>query len=128
MDWLTEPVTEIWPDLDPIKQRKATRWIAAATRLVETRFDDLQLRVEAGKLNPAVVADVIEAMVTRALERDARGGLDKLAYPEVSMEWGESGAAGSGSVIFLTKDELLLLGAKPTGGPFMIHTVAVEEA
>lgn len=107
--WLTTPIAEIWKDLNTDETLTMMRWIDQAERLIQARFSTIDERITAGTLDRAVVGDVVEAMVTRRLETQRRGGVDKIAYPEISMEWGDGGGAGSGSAMFLTMDELLLL-------------------
>lgn len=107
--WLINPPREIFPNLTEDELHRVTRWIDQAERLISTRFTTIQTRIDAGHLDQAVVGDVVEAMVTRALATHRRGGMDKLSYPEVSMEWSTDGGAGTGSTLFLTMDELLLL-------------------
>ena len=118
--WLTSPITDIWPDLSEAHTAKVTRWIDQAERLIAQRFRTIDQRIEEGYLDPIVVADVVEAMVTRALDTYTRGGMDKLAYPEVSMEWDNSGGAGNGSTLFLTIDELMLLSPSESTAAFTI--------
>lgn len=114
--WLTEDVDSLWPHLSADQAAKVTRWVDQAERLIATRFPDITTRVVSGALTVEVIGDVVEAMVTRALDDDRRGGMDKLSYPEVSMEWDNSGGVGTGSKLYLTTDELILLSPpKPTG-------------
>lgn len=107
--WLTAPATDLWPNLTTEETTRVTRWIDQAERLISTRFKTIDARISDNQLDQAVVGDVVEAMVTRALDNSRRGGLDKLAYPEVSMEWDNDGGAGTGSTLYLTVDELMLL-------------------
>lgn len=106
--WLTDPVAEVWPGLSEDETRRVTRWVGRAELIIDQRFPATAARVEAGTMDVGIVAGVVEDMVTRALDKHRRGGLDKLSYPEVSMEWSGS-SAGEASTLFLTVDELMLL-------------------
>lgn len=114
--WLTTPVSELWPDLPEPRQSRATRWVDQAERLIAQRFRTIQDRIDTGEVSALVVADVVEAMVQRAIDSTGRGGMSRLTYPEVGMEWDDSGGAGTGSLIFLTLDELMLLSPETSGG------------
>lgn len=124
--WLTTAPDEIWPGIAEDERVYATRMVERAERILATRFPTLETRVNKGDLDAAVVAGVVEDMVTRVLDRRARGGLDKLSYPEVQMEWSDGGGLGSGSLLYLTTDELVLLSPPASEGAFTIrsrHTV-----
>lgn len=109
--WLTEPEA-VWPDLFPEQADRVTRLVDRAEAIIAQRFGKTAKRIEAGGLAVEVVAGVVEDMVTRALDKTSRGGLDKLSYPEVSMEWADGGA-GTGSLLYLTIDDLHLLTPPP---------------
>lgn len=91
------------------------RLVHRAEAIVCQRFPTIGERVDRGELDARVVAGVVEDMVVRVLEREARGGMDKLSYPEVAMEWADDGGLGSGSRLYLTTDEVVLLAPRPTG-------------
>lgn len=107
--WLTTDPAQIWPTADQPTIDRIKRWIGQAERLIQNRFPTINERIDNGTLDPLAIADIVEAMVDRALARRERAGLSKLAYPEVQMEWDDSGGAGQGSWIFLTLDELMVL-------------------
>lgn len=119
--WLKESPEDIWPEASPAIIQRATRWIDQAERLITARAPDIEQRISTGKLDPLVVADIVEAVVTRAVDKTTRGGLDKLAYPEVSMEWEQGGGAGQGSLLFLTLDELMVLVPQQAQAAFSIR-------
>lgn len=111
---------EVWSYVPGDVAARIPRWIEQSERLIITRIPTIPARVAQGTMDPQVVADVVEQMVSRAVERTARGGMDKLAYPEVTMEWDDSGGAGRGSLLFLTLDELMLLTATPQRTSFTL--------
>lgn len=117
----TAPIDEVWPYLDPTQSDRVQRLIKRAESIICQRFPTTLQRIADGDLDHNVVTGVIEDMVTRVLERDARGGMDKLSYPEVAMEWDNSGGAGAGSILYLTTDELLLLSPPKPSGAFTIR-------
>lgn len=117
---LTTAIEEIWPHLDQDQIDRVNRLIPRAEAVILQRFPTVLKRISDGTLSQQVVAGVIEDMVTRVIERDARGGMDKLAYPEVSMEWDNSGGVGVGSLLYLTTDELILLSPPRQSGAFTI--------
>lgn len=119
--WLKDNLEDIWPDVAGADLTYATRMVERAEKIIQTRFPTLEMRVKDGQLDPAVVAGVVEDMVTRVLDRRSRGGLDKLSYPEVQMEWSDSGGLGSGSLLYLTTDELVLLSPPVSEGAFSIR-------
>ena len=121
---LTTPAADLWPRLDPEQAAEAQRLIERAEGIVLQRFPTIPQRIAEGKLTRLVVAGVIEDMVARALEKSERGGLDKLAYPEVTMEWETDGGLGKGSKLWLTVDELVLLTPPAATGAFTIRTKA----
>ena len=118
---LTTPATDLWPRLDPAQAVEAQRLIDRAELIVLQRFPTVPQRIAEGNLNRLVVAGVIEDMVSLALEKSERGGLDKLAYPEVTMEWETDGGLGKGSKLWLTVDELVLLAPPSAKGAFTIY-------
>ncbi|MEX3563673.1 hypothetical protein ACEE90_01450 [Corynebacterium phoceense] len=122
--WLTTSIDKLWPGLDSADTAYAERMVDRAERMVKTRFSTITERITAGELDPVVVAGVIEDMVDRVMRKRARGGMDKLAYPEISMEWNDDGGAGTGSTLYLTVDELMLLAPAQTGGAFTIRKPA----
>lgn len=124
--FFTAAIEDVWPHLAQDGHARAARMIDRAETLILQRFPTIPQRIDAGELSKSVVAGVVEDMVTRVLERDARGGMDKLAYPEVSMEWEASGGAGTGSILYLTTDELLLLAPTATAGAFSIRPTGHE--
>ncbi|MFC3850077.1 hypothetical protein ACFORJ_07850 [Corynebacterium hansenii] len=115
--WLTDPLPEVWPDLNETELKQVGRWVIRAEAIIAQRFPTTAARVQEGKLDVGVVAGVIEEMVSRALAKTRRGGMDKLSYPEVSMEWSDNGGAGEGSLLYLTIDELMLLTPPPDPSP-----------
>ena len=119
--WLLEAPEDIWPDAAPAVQQRAKRWIDQAERLICARAPTIDGRIEQGLVDRLVVADIVEAMVTRAIDKTSRGGLDKLAYPEVSMEWTGDGAAGQGSLLYLTLDELMIVAPQQSQAAFTIR-------
>lgn len=119
--WLTDSLDEVWPGLTEAEEKQVTRWVGRAEAIIAQRFPTTAARVEAEKLEAGVVAGVVEEMVSRALAKTRRGGMDKLAYPEVSMEWSDSGGAGTGSLLYLTMDELMLLTPPPPTKVFTIR-------
>lgn len=119
--WLLESPEDIWPDAAPEMKKRAMRWIDQAERLIRARAPTLERRIEQGQIDRLVVADIVEAMVTRAIDKTTRGGLDKLAYPEVSMEWTGDGGAGQGSLLYLTLDELMIVAPQQSQAAFTIR-------
>lgn len=119
--WLLEAPEDIWPDAAPAVQQRAMRWIDQAERLICARAPNIDRRIEQGLVDRLVVADIVEAMVTRAIDKTSRGGLDKLAYPEVSMEWTGDGGAGQGSLLYLTLDELMIVAPQQSQAAFTIR-------
>lgn len=119
--WLLEAPEDIWPDAAPAVQQRAMRWIDQAERLICARAPNIDQRIEQGRVDRLVVADIVEAMVTRAIDKTSRGGLDKLAYPEVSMEWTGDGGAGQGSLLYLTLDELMIVAPQQSQAAFTIR-------
>lgn len=119
--WLTEPPEQIWPDATPAILQRAGRWIDQAERLIIARAPNIEQRIASGQLDPLVVADIVEAVVTRAVDKTTRGGLDKLAYPEISMEWEQAGGAGQGSLLYLTLDELMVIVPQQAQAAFTIR-------
>lgn len=119
--WLTMAPEEIWPGIADDERAYASRMVERAEKILVTRFPTLETRVNNGDLDAAVVAGVVEDMVTRVLDRRARGGLDKISYPEVQMEWSDGGGLGSGSLLYLTTDELVLLSPPASEGAFTIR-------
>ncbi|MEJ6013284.1 hypothetical protein WG936_05465 [Corynebacterium sp. H127] len=119
--WLTSPPNEIWENADSVLIGKITRWIDQAERLIASRFPDTKSRTDESKLDPLLVGDIVEAMVDRAVSRFQRSGMSKLAYPEVQMEWDDSGGAGEGSWIYLTLDEVMALSPSQATGAFSIR-------
>lgn len=119
--WLIEAPEDIWPDAAPEVKQRAKRWIDQAERLICARAPNIEQRIEQGLVDRLVVADIVEAMVTRAIEKTSRGGLDKLAYPEVSMEWAGDGGAGQGSLLYLTLDELMIVAPQQSQAAFTIR-------
>lgn len=115
--WLTDDPQDVWPNADP---KRATRWVMRAEALIAQRFPTLEERVTLGTLNPVVVAGVVEDMVTRVLDREARDKVDKVSYPEVTVEWETGGGLSKESTLYLTSDEYALLSDGPTGGVFSI--------
>lgn len=110
----------VWPDADRERQAYLARLVDRAEALVVQRFPMTPRRVEDGSLSHTVVAGVIEDMVNRAVASQERGGVDKLAYPEITMEWG-NGGAGSGSLLYLTTDELLALTPPEPAAAFSVY-------
>lgn len=122
--WLTDDVLSIWPELTEERRGWAERQVEKAEAILRTRFKTLPARIESGDMAPEVVAGVIEDMVDRLIQRTGRGGLNKLAYPEVSMEWDDAGGLGSGSSLYLTTDEFALLAPTAATGAFTIRSTA----
>ncbi|ALA68450.1 hypothetical protein [Corynebacterium lactis] len=110
----------VWPDADSAEQVRLERLVDRAEALIVQRFPTTLRRVEDGSLSVTVVAGVVEDMVNRAVASQDRGGVEKLAYPEVTMEWG-SGGAGSGSLLYLTTDELLALTPPEPSAAFTVY-------
>lgn len=110
----------VWPDADSAEQVRLERLVDRAEALIVQRFPTTLRRVEDGSLSATVVAGVVEDMVNRAVASQDRGGVEKLAYPEVTMEWG-SGGAGSGSLLYLTTDELLALTPPEPSAAFTVY-------
>lgn len=115
--WLTDDPQDVWPTAD---SKRATRWVMRAEALIAQRFPTLEERVTLGTLNPVVVAGVVEDMVTRVLDREARDKVDKLSYPEVTVEWETGGGLSKESTLYLTSDEYTLLSDGPAGGMLSI--------
>ncbi|WP_042891651.1 hypothetical protein [Corynebacterium ulcerans] len=105
--WLTQP-KKLWTDADSAELSRIDRLIERAEAIILQRFPVTAQRVVDGKLSTTVVAGVVEDMVNRAIASQDRGGIDRLSYPEVTLEWSDNGAGG-GSLLYLTMDELLLL-------------------
>ncbi|MFI5504467.1 hypothetical protein ACFLIN_03770 [Corynebacterium kutscheri] len=112
--------SEIWPTADATQLKLITRLIDRAEALVMQRFPTLEKRLLTGALSVTVVAGVVEDMVTRAVAHLDRGGVEKLSYPEISLEWA-SGGAGTGSLLYLTVDELLVLTPPDAPGAFTVY-------
>ncbi|MDO4630872.1 MAG: hypothetical protein Q4A82_01065 [Corynebacterium sp.] len=121
--WFTEPITQVWAGLTPEETRKVERWVERAEAIIQNRFPTTASRITNGTLSLTIVTGIIEDMVTRALEKTRRGGMDKLAYPEVTMEWESDGGLGQGNLLWLTTDEIVLL-SPPPGGIFTIRPKA----
>ncbi|APM36589.1 hypothetical protein ACQXY3_10225 [Corynebacterium diphtheriae] len=119
--FLKIPIVEIWPDLDGSRESYAERLVGRAEAIIMQRFPTLEKRTRDGAISISVVAGVVEDMVTRALDKTARGGMDKLAYPDVQMEWSADGGLGSGNLLWLTTDEIVLLSPPQPGGAFSIR-------
>lgn len=109
--WLTDP-EQVWTDPDDQDTIREKRLVERAEAIIVNRFPKTERRIESGGLDVTVVAGVVEDMIGRYLGKQKRGGLDKLAYPEVSMEWTDGGA-GTGSLLYLTIDDLHLLTPPP---------------
>lgn len=114
--FLKSPIAEIWPDLDGSRESYAERLVGRAEAIIMQRFPTLEKRTRDGSISASVVAGVVEDMVTRALDKTGRGGMDKLAYPEVQMEWSSDGGLGSGNLLWLTTDEIVLLSPRSHAG------------
>lgn len=112
--------SEIWPDVDDAQLQRIVRLIDRAEALIMQRFPTLRKRVDDQALSLTVVAGVVEDMVTRALAHLDRGGVEKVSYPEVTLEWA-SGGAGNGSLLYLTVDELLALTPPEPAAVFSIY-------
>ncbi|WP_431638842.1 hypothetical protein ACP8NE_00950 [Corynebacterium ulcerans] len=119
--FLKSPIAEIWPDLDGSRESYAERLVGRAEAIIMQRFPTLEKRTRDGSISASVVAGVVEDMVTRALDKTGRGGMDKLAYPEVQMEWSSDGGLGSGNLLWLTTDEIVLLSPPQPRGVFSIR-------
>lgn len=120
--WLTSDPLELWPDLSPTKIPETVRLIGRAESIIEQRFPSIQTRIDSGELSRVVVAGVVEDMVSRSIEKSERGGLDKLQYPEVVMEWETDGGLGTGSKLWLTTDEIVLLSPPSSQVAFSIRS------
>lgn len=119
--FLKIPIAEIWSDLDGSRESYAERLVGRAEAIIMQRFPTLEKRTRDGSISASVVAGVVEDMVTRALDKTGRGGMDKLAYPEVQMEWSSDGGLGSGNLLWLTTDEIVLLSPPQPRGVFSIR-------
>lgn len=119
--WLTDQPETIWPGISSERLAEATRLIPRAEAIILQRFSDIQQRIDEGKISLTVVAGVVEDMVSRAVEKAERGGLDRLQYPEVAMEWESDGGLGKGSKLWLTTDEVVLLSPPVAQGAFSIR-------
>lgn len=119
--FLKIPIAEIWSDLDGSRESYAERLVGRAEAIIMQRFPTLEKRTRDGSISISVVAGVVEDMVTRALDKTARGGMDKLAYPDVQMEWSADGGLGSGNLLWLTTDEIVLLSPPQPSGAFSIR-------
>ncbi|TVS29801.1 hypothetical protein [Corynebacterium sanguinis] len=107
--WFLDPPTEVWGEMDDEERRKVDRLTRRAETFITAKFPDIQKRVDAGTLAPEVIADVVEEMVTRAIDYDDRGGVAKESLPEWSLEYESGSGLGKGSRLFLTTDEYALL-------------------
>lgn len=120
-EWLTEEPRTLWPHLTAGRLAEASRLINRAESIIRQRFPTLQERIDKKELSAIVVAGVVEDMVSRAVEKAERGGLDRLQYPEVAMEWESDGGLGKGSKLWLTTDEIVLLAPPVVQGAFSIR-------
>lgn len=119
--FLKTSIAEIWPDLEDSRESYAERLVGRAEAIIMQRFPTLEKRTRDGAISISVVAGVVEDMVTRALDKTARGGMDKLAYPDAQMEWSADGGLGSGNLLWLTTDEIVLLSPPQPSGAFSIR-------
>ncbi|MEJ6019871.1 hypothetical protein [Corynebacterium sp. H113] len=110
----------MWPDTTEIERASLERLVDRAEAIIAQRFPETARRVSDGTLSCQVVAGIVEDMVSRAHASQQRGGIDKLSYPEVTMEWSDGGA-GSGSLLYLTVDELMLLTPPEPAAAFTVY-------
>lgn len=122
--WLTADPKTLWPHLDDTRLEEVKRLIERAEHIILQRFPSIPTRIQQHRLSVEVVAGVVEDMVTRAIAKEDRDGLTRLAYPEVTMQWETDGGLGQGSRLWLTTDEIVLLSPQLAQGAWSIRRKA----
>lgn len=107
--WFTDDPADVWEDQDAAMLRKIARWIDQAETIISTKFPTIQARIDTETISVKAVAGVVEEMVSRAVDRELRGGVESEQMPEWSVGYETGQGMGKGSRLYLTTDEFALL-------------------
>jgi hypothetical protein len=96
----------IWRPLTDEEEAAALVWLSVASAMIRRRFSDIDTRIAAGTLDPAIVGHVAVMMVKRVMSaRDPEDPISE-SIGEATQTWDRP---GSDATLFFADDDLALL-------------------
>lgn len=108
---LAEPadVEALWRPLSDDEATVATRLLRIASRIVRTRYPDVDDRIAAATLAAEDVADVVAMMVKRAMQAPAADGVESASWTAGPFGTNTKYSNPDGN-LYMTAEEKLLFG------------------